>query len=133
MMKVATVQGLVSTLIISLLGRVVPAIFTTDPLIREHLHHLMPHLAWQQILISFTLVVESLSVGSNQYTLLAGGTLISTILAVWQIHQATTIEAIWSRGIVTLFAGRCLTALIGTARANKWWKQLQQHEIELEL
>jgi len=133
MMKVATIQGLASTLLITIMGTVVPSIFTKDPHIRLHLVNLMPHLAWQQILISWTLVVESLSVGSNQYTWLAGGTLVSSVLAVWQIHQATTVEAIWSRGIVTLFAGRCITALIGTARANKWWRAQEIDEVPLSI
>jgi putative MATE family efflux protein len=123
MFKVATVQGLASTALVMLLGKVVPTLFTKDPAIRYHLHELMPHLGFQQILISWTLVMEALSAGSNQYSWLAGGTLVSTVLAVWQIHEAKTVEAIWSRGIVTLFAGRCVTALIGTARANHWWRR----------
>jgi MATE family multidrug resistance protein len=124
MLKIATVQGLASTALIMLLGKVVPTIFTKDPAIRHHLQQLMPHLGFQQILISWTLVMEALSAGSNQYSWLAGGTLLSTMLAVWQIHEAKTVEAIWSRGIVTLFVGRCVTALIGTARANHWWRKL---------
>lgn len=119
MFKVATVQGLLSTMLIFGMGGIVPTLFTTDETIRAHLRRLVPNLAWQQILISWTLVVESLAVGGQQFGLLAGGTILSTVGAVLQIRQCHTVQQIWARGIVSLFAGRLLTALIGTARVNR--------------
>ena len=118
MIKFATWQGLASTALITLLGTIVPTLFTSDPTIRHFLHQLMPHLAAQQLLISLTLVVESLAVGGNQFAFLAAGTTLSTLVAVHRLRQATDVMSIWSRGIVTLFAGRLITAIIATARVN---------------
>jgi MATE family multidrug resistance protein len=128
MVKFATLQGLASTVLIGVLGTFVPHVFTSDPTIRFYLHHLMPHLAAQQVLISLTLVVESLAVGANQFNLLAVGTTLSTLLAVHRLKQATDVFSIWSNGIVTLFAGRLVTALIGAARANKIWKKSNEEK-----
>jgi len=113
MLKVAAVQGLVSMLIVDGVDIVVPQLFTKDPVIQKHLHGIMPHLAWQQILVSLTLVVEGLAVGANQFRVLAFGTALSTVVAVWQIGKQTTVEGIWSVGIVSLFVGRLLTASFG--------------------
>ena len=67
----------------------------------------MPHLAWQQILVSLTLVVESLAVGAVQFRILAAGTTVSTLVAVWQLSKQTTVEGIWSIGIVSLLSIDC--------------------------
>jgi len=115
MLKVAVVQGLASMLILDAANLVVPQVFTTDPLIRTHLKNIMPALAWQQLLVSATLLVEGLAVGMNQFRILAVGTAFSTILAVYQIGKQTTVEGIWSFGIVSLFVGRLLTASLGCA------------------
>jgi Na+-driven multidrug efflux pump len=112
----AALQGVLSTAAILLAGNAVPRIFTPDPVIRAHLVQLMPHLAFQQILVSVTLVMESLVIGANEFNLLAIGTSISTLFALRELQQATTVVGIWSRGIVMLFAGRLLTAVIGVAR-----------------
>ena len=76
----------------------------------------MPHLAWQQLLVSLTLVTEALAIGGNQFQLLAFGTTISTVLAMGQLQAATTVVDIWRKGIVALFAGRLVTALLGVFR-----------------
>jgi hypothetical protein len=73
-------------------------------------------VAGQQLLVSLTLVLESLAVGGKQFRLLAVGTALSTIFSVVQIQKATTVVGVWSRGIVGLFAGRLVTAVIGTVR-----------------
>jgi putative MATE family efflux protein len=113
MLKLAVAQGIVSMLIVDGIDLAVPQLFTRDPIIQGHLHQIMPHLAWQQILVSLTLVVESLAVGANQFRILAAGTALSTFAAVWQISKQTTVEGIWSIGIVSLFVGRLLTASLG--------------------
>jgi putative MATE family efflux protein len=117
MLKVALVQGIVSMLVVDGIDLAVPQLFTNDPVIQGHLHRIMPHLAWQQILVSLTLVVESLAVGAIQFRTLAIGTALSTIAAVWQISRQTTVEGIWSFGIVSLFAGRLLTASLACMNA----------------
>jgi putative MATE family efflux protein len=117
MLKVALVQGIVSMLVVDGIDLAVPQLFTSDPVIQGHLHRIMPHLAWQQILVSLTLVVESLAVGAIQFRTLAIGTALSTIAAVWQISRQTTVEGIWSFGIVSLFAGRLLTASLACMNA----------------
>lgn len=121
--KFAIWQGLLTTMLIGSASTIVPEIFTSDATIQLYLHQLMPHLAAQQILISLTLVVESLAAGAHEFNLLAFGTTLSTLLAMHRLRQATNVLSIWSNGIVTLFVGRLVTALIGAAKANKVWKR----------
>lgn len=116
MTRFACLQGCLTTGLIFLASPYLPTLFTSDQVIRGHLHSLMPQLAWQQILVSLTLVAESLAIGGNQFQLLAFGTTISTFLAMWQLQHATDVVAIWSKGIVTLFVGRLVTAIIGTIK-----------------
>lgn len=118
MTKFALLQGGLSMLVLDGLDLAVPRIFTPDLSIQAHLHTVMPHLATQQILVSLTLVVESLAAGANQFGLLAAGTAISTVAAVWQIGLQTSVDGIWSLGITTLFAGRLLTAVMACLRAR---------------
>jgi putative MATE family efflux protein len=123
MLRFSILQGLATTGALLLASPVLPKLFTPDLAIRGHLTSLMPHLAWQQLLVSLTLVTESLAIGGNQFQLLAFGTTVSTILAMSQLQQATTVVEIWSRGIVTLFVGRLITALIGTVRVMREQRQ----------
>lgn len=117
MLKAALLQGIVSMLVVDGIDIAVPQLFTKDMVIQRHLHQIMPCLAWQQILVSLTLVAESLAVGMTQFRTLAIGTALSTILSVWQISMQTTVEGIWSFGIVSLFVGRLLTAAFGCVMA----------------
>ena len=117
MLKCAMLQGIVSMLIVDGIDIAVPQLFTNDLVIQRHLHKIMPCLAWQQILVSLTLVTESLAVGMTQFRTLAIGTALSTILSVWQISKQSTVEGIWSFGIVSLFVGRLLTAALGCGMA----------------
>jgi Na+-driven multidrug efflux pump len=118
MIKIATAQGVLSMLILFALGPFVPAVFTSDLAIRHHVSRLMPHMAIQQVLISLTLVVEALAAGGQQFSLLAWGTLASTVLSVQQIQISGSVEEIWFRGINLLFCGRLATALLGVLRIN---------------
>ncbi len=113
MLKAALFQGIISMLVVDGIDIAVPQLFTNDIVIQRHLHQIMPCLAWQQILVSLTLVLEGLAVGATQFRTLAIGTALSTIFSVWQISKQTTIEGIWSFGIVSLFFGRLLTAAFG--------------------
>lgn len=122
----ALLQGLLSTAAIFTLGRAAPTVFTTDPLIRTYLKALIPHLAWQQLLVSCTLVMESLAVGGNKFRLLAGGTVFSTYIAMVTLRRATSIVEIWSQGIVALFLGRLATATIGVLDLNGAFDPIRQ-------
>lgn len=133
MVQFAVIQGLVSMLVVDGLAVFVPSIFTPDPIIQGHLHKLMPCLAWQQVLVSLTLVVESLAVGANQFQTLALGTTVATVVSIWQLFQQTSVEGIWNSGIVTLFAGRLITAIYACARAQyKLHRQVDLEEKEEE-
>lgn len=118
MVQFAIFQGLVSMLVVDALAMWVPTIFTPDPLIQGHLHKIMPCVAYQQVLVSLTLVVESLAVGANQFQALAFGTALATVVSIWQLFGQTSVEGIWNSGIVTLFAGRLATAVFACARAQ---------------
>jgi hypothetical protein len=74
--------------------------------------------------------VESLAVGANQFQTLALGTTAATVVSIWQLFQQTSVEGIWNSGIVTLFAGRLLTATYACARAQ--YKLSQQVDLEEE-
>lgn len=120
MVRVGILQGLGSTALILVFRNILPRMLTSDSAIQQHLVHLMPHLAWQQLLVSLTLIIESLAAGGNQFSLLGIGTSVATIFSMQALQKATSVEAIWSRGIVTLFVGRLLTASIGLVRVNAW-------------
>lgn len=124
MSRFSILQGLATTGALLLAAPYLPRMFTTDVAIRGHLTSLMPQLAWQQLLVSLTLVLESLAIGGNQFRLLAFGTTLSTIFAMGQLQQATTVVDIWSKGIVSLFVGRLVTALIGNIRVMRSQKKL---------
>jgi Na+-driven multidrug efflux pump len=106
-----------------LLDWVVPQVFSTDPLVRENLRQLMPHLAWSQILVSLTLVTEGLAAGARQFRTLAIGTTLATMLSVYVTTRQTTIAGIWAFGVSSLFMGRFITACFAIlqrpASANK--------------
>jgi putative MATE family efflux protein len=131
MIRFSLVQGLVTTGALLIMTPYLPRMFTSDIAIQRHLTSLMPHLAWQQLLVSLTLVLEALAIGGNQFQLLAFGTTLSTIVAMKQLSFATTVVDIWSRGIVSLFVGRLFTAIIGIGivlRKQRQQPQEQQHQ-----
>jgi putative MATE family efflux protein len=65
MFRFAFAQGLATTGLLLVAGPFLPGVFTTDAAVRFHLHSLMPQLAWQQLLVSLTLVTESLAIGGS--------------------------------------------------------------------
>ena len=111
-------QGVLAMLAVFVLGQFAPSIFTTDPMIRAHLHALIPHLAWQQLLVSVTLFAESMAAGGKKFKLLAVGSAISTFISMTIIRGAESIVGIWSQGIVALFIGRLITAILGVLDLN---------------
>jgi Na+-driven multidrug efflux pump len=124
--RVASIQGLVTTGILLAAAPILPKLFTSDAIIGGHLQSLMPTLAWQQLLVSMTLVAESLAVGGKQFQLLAVGTTISTIFCMEQLREATSVVGIWSRGIVALFVGRLVTSIFAL------WRVLRENRDKKE-
>ena len=114
MIRFALVQGVISMGLIDCLDYGLINGFTPDRAIQGHLHKIMPKLALQQILVSLTLVMESLAIGANQFRNLAVGTALSTVMAVTLLARQTTVEGLWGVGIVSLFVGRFLTACVAT-------------------
>jgi MATE family multidrug resistance protein len=129
MLKWSVLQGVAAMALVGgLMEGVVPRLVPNDPILRRHVYNLVPHLAAQQLLVSLTLVVESLAVGANQFRILAAGTAMSTAIAMDRISRQTSIEGIWSIGIVSLFVGRLLTAFVGCLRGEY---KLSQHVEDL--
>lgn len=119
MMSLSLLQGLVGSATLLGLGAWKPvALFTTDPEVSARLVSLVPHLAANMVLVSATLVTESLAVGGGRFRWLAGGTALSSWYAVRLLNDANNVVEIWSGGIVALFAGRLLTAVLGVLDMN---------------
>ena len=133
MLKVSILQGLVVTCGFLLVTPYLPGWFVReDAIVRGHLQQLLPHVAGQQLLVSLTLILESLAVGGKQFRTLAVGTALSTILSAAQIRSSTTVVGVWSRGIVGLFAGRLVTAVIGTWKVIRQSSQKQKQALKEE-
>jgi putative MATE family efflux protein len=137
MWKLATAQGFLSTLILWVVGPFIPRCFTSDPILQQHIGILIPHLAMQQLLISFTLIMESLIAGGQKFTWLAVGTVLSTGVAISAMHAATSVEQIWYQGITLLFVGRLTSAFLGLIHMNfrsrfdhskkDWWRKVKHY------
>jgi Na+-driven multidrug efflux pump len=117
MIKFALAQGIASMILVRALDSIVPQLFTRDPSIQNILRSVMPQLAAQQVLVSATLVMESLAAGANQFSLLAIGTSVSTAIAIWQLSLQTNVRGLWMYGIGTLFVGRLVTACVSCSIA----------------
>jgi len=109
--KLAIGQGVGATVLIAtILAPLVPATMGTDKMVQYHLQQLLPTLALQQILVSCTMVTEALAAATQQFTFLAVGTVLATVLSIWQLQTPTSVTGLWNKGIVTLFLGRWVTA-----------------------
>lgn len=96
MMNVSIVQGLAGSIAIFFLRQLRPSvIFTQDHHIRAILFDVLPHVALQMVLVSCTLVAESLAIGAGRFKWLAGGTTISSILAMIKLRGAKDLNSIW--------------------------------------
>lgn len=118
-LKLALLVGGGAMIGLRLLDWVVPQAFSTDEIVRQNLHQLMPHLAWSQVLVSLTLVTEGLAAGANQFRTLAVGTTLATIVSIYTTTRQTSIAGIWAFGITSLFVGRFLTACVAVVRGSK--------------
>mmetsp|Transcript_14881 Transcript_14881/g.30449 ORF Transcript_14881/g.30449 Transcript_14881/m.30449 type:complete len:225 (-) Transcript_14881:267-941(-) len=133
MLRFSVLQGMVATAVLLLAAPFIPGCFVPgngagSEVVRAQLIRLLPHVALQQLLVGPTLVAEALAAGGGRFGLLALGTGGATLVAFWQLQQATTVASIWSRGIVSLFVGRLLTALVGTALVLRECKREAEEE-----
>jgi putative MATE family efflux protein len=118
MVQFALLQGVVSMLVLDGIDLLVPRLFTPDKVIQAYLHKLMGPLALQQVLVSLTLVLESLAIGASQFRILGVGSVLSTIASVLVISKQTSVQGIWAFGVTTLFVVRLLMAGIALVRAG---------------
>ena len=119
MLALSVVQGLLGSLSILLLRRCTPSVvLTTDPAVRGQLLALLPHVAAQMVLVSAMLVSEALVVGAGRFGWLAAGTAASSVVAVAKMRRAGDLVGIWNEGIVSLFLGRLLSALLALLDMN---------------
>jgi len=118
MLKYALLQGIALASLVAAIGRFVPGVFTTDQTIQSLLFQCMPHLVFQQLLVSFTLILEGLALGGNQFRYMAAGMSVATAFGVNQLLKATSVVGIWATAVNTFFGCRCLNGLIGVARVH---------------
>ena len=130
MIKLSLIQGLLASLAVFLLRQVAPSfILTQDPAVRRNLLTLLPHIAYQMALVSATLVTEALAIGGGRFKWLAGGTSVSSVIAMINLRGAVDLVDIWTGGIVVLFLGRLITASLAVADMNglfRWRKSRQE-------
>ena len=119
MMAASLIQGLMVSAVILLLYKLEPSfILTKDPAVSKNLLKLFPHLSAQMTLVSATLVAEALTVGGGRFKWLAFGTTLSSLLAMARLRFSNSLTSIWSCGIVSLFLGRLITALVAVLDIN---------------
>lgn len=119
MVKYSLVQGLAISTLVGGLGRFVPSIFTQDPSVQSLLLQCLPHIVFQQTLISLTLIFEGLAIGGNQFRYMAAGMAASTVLGIHRLLAATDVVGIWASAVNTFFGCRLLNAVIGVARVRQ--------------
>ncbi|KAL7537397.1 hypothetical protein ACHAWF_005750 [Thalassiosira exigua] len=134
MLVLSVVQGLVASLAILGLRAWAPgAILTRDPSVRRELLALLPHVAAQMTLVSATLVAEALAVGGGRFRWLAGGTALSSVAAVARLRGARDLAGIWSGGIVALFLGRLVTALLAVMDMNALFRIKEMDSLKTKM
>ncbi len=119
MVEYSLTQGFAFSLIVAAVGRFVPGVFTQDVEIQKLLLQCLPHLAFQQILVSVVLILKGLAIGGNQFRYMATGTAVSTVVGVYQLTRATNVVDIWSLAVTTFFGCRLVNSLIGVARVYR--------------
>lgn len=131
MMTASLIQGLIVSAAVLLLYKLKPSfILTNDPAVRTNLLRLFPHLSAQMTLVSTTLVAEALTVGGGRFKWLAFGTTTSSLVAMTRLRLSTSLVGIWSGGIVSLFLGRLVTALLAILDMNGFipWRKAVEAE-----
>ena len=133
MMNASLIQGLIVSAAILLLYKLQPSfILTNDPAVRRNLLQLFPHLSAQMTLVSATLVAEALTIGGGRFKWLAFGTTVSSLVAMARLRLSTNLIGIWSGGIVSLFLGRLITALLAVLDMNGFVRRRKAVGVEAE-
>lgn len=118
MLKYGLMQGIAFSAIVAGIGKFIPGVFTSDPTIQSLLFQCLPHLAFQQTLVSLTLILEGLAIGGNQFRYMAAGTTVATAAGLYSMLEATSVTHIWSTAVNVFFGGRFLNGLIGVTRVH---------------
>jgi len=118
MVTVALAQGVLVAILMAGMSPYVPAMYTNDSGVITQLKTLLPILTAQQVLISLTFVMEALAAGGSQFQFLGIGTALSAMAAVYLMKGATSINQIWTGGILAMFVGRLAGASLGVLNAN---------------
>jgi hypothetical protein len=113
MLKYGLLQGVAFSAVVAGIGTFVPGVFTSDATIQSLLFQCLPHLAFQQ-----TLVSAVLAIGGNQFRYMAAGTTVATAAGVYKMLHANSVIAIWPTAVNTFFGARFLNGLIGVARVH---------------
>lgn len=133
MMTASLIQGLMMSAAILLLYELKPSfILTNDPAVRNNLLKLFPHLSAQMTLVSATLVAEALTIGGGRFKWLAFGTAVSSLVAMVRLRMSNNLIEIWSGGIVSLFLGRFITALLAVFDINGFVRKRKALSVEGE-
>jgi len=133
MLKLSIVQGLLGSLSVLLLRRWAPDfILTNDPAVRRNILVLLPHIAAQMALVSVTLVTEALAIGGGRFKWLAGGTTVSSVVAIVKLRGAVDLVDIWNGGIVALFVGRLVTASLAVMDMNGLFRRRERRQKKID-
>jgi len=129
MVSYALLQGIAFSILVAGIGRFVPGAFTADAAIQSLLVKCLPHLAFQQTLVSLVLILEGLAIGGNQFRFMATGTMVATVAGVYQLALATSVVGIWSTAVNTFIGCRLINAIIGVARVHFGLVRQQKNNI----
>lgn len=133
MLSASILQGLIASAAVLVLYKIQPSFFlTNNPEVRKNLLHLFPHLSAQMTLVSTTLVAEALTIGGGRFKWLAFGTTVSSLIAMARLRASKSLVGIWSGGIVALFIGRLLTALLAVLDMNGYVRRRNTPKVEKE-
>lgn len=133
MLSASILQGLIASAAVLVLYKIQPSfILTNDPEVRKNLLRLFPHLSAQMTLVSTTLVAEALTIGGGRFKWLAFGTTASSLIAMARLRASKSLVGIWSGGIVALFIGRLLTALLAVLDMNGYIRRRNYQKDEKE-
>lgn len=119
MVRYSLFQGLAFSALVAGIGGFVPGVFTQDPGVQQLLLKCLPHIAFQQVLVSLTLILEGLAIGGNQFRFMAAGTAASTAVGIHRLLAATDVVGIWASAVNTFFGCRLLNAILGVARVRR--------------
>jgi len=118
--KYGLFQGLGVGALVAAVGRFLPSIFTSDPVVQAMIGDLVPFMAIQQVLVSITLCVEGMVLGDPaQFRFMGIGTTLATLVGMRQLAVSTSVLGIWANAMNAFFVARLVNASIGLVRLHK--------------